>query len=107
MLMTALDRDEYTGSKINGVTVRIKDQAALAFLLLKDGTTRALHGDKDNGDLFKPKALLPEEQRDLQIEHLKAWYKKHEGNLSWDARRKRLVVKPDLELLFAAETVDT
>lgn len=97
VLIAAMERSDKTGATINDIEIRIKDAAASAFVLLRQGT------DKGGGGLFSlftPKQpelfnqLEPDaSKRDAQIESLQTWYKSNKDKLAWDSKRGRLVVK--------------
>ena len=81
---------------INDVKVRIKDQAAVAFVVLRDGTDdrfwgRFVHVDPSVFNMVEPDAS----KRDAQIEVLKGWYAKHRGRLGWDAKKNRLKLQTE------------
>lgn len=89
VLIAAMDRED----SANGA-LRIKDNAAKAFAVLRQGT------DGDFGGRFvqvDPKLFNEREpdesKRDVQIQAHKAWYEKNKGKLEWDSKKGRLVVK--------------
>ncbi len=93
ILMTAMDRKEYTGATVNDVKVRIKDNAARAFVLLREGSLespgRFASVDPKLFDQDEP----DEKKRDAQITALKQWYEQNKGKLIWDSAKRKLTVK--------------
>jgi hypothetical protein len=93
-LVAGMERAEYTGGSINDVEIRIKDSAAKALVLLREGPGDGF-GDRFaevNPELFNE--LEPDEaKRDAQIEALKEWYREHKEGLTWDAKNGRLALK--------------
>ena len=94
VLIAAMGRDGYTGGSGNNIKIRIKDAAAKAFVLLREGTDNPFSGRffRVDSELFNE--LEPdEEKRDAQIKALIEWYEKNKVNLSWDSKKGRLSVK--------------
>lgn len=94
VLIAAMDRGEYTGRTVNDIKIRIKDSAAKAFVLLKEGTKGRFGGRFVNVDLKVFNELEPDEaKRDVQIRGLKDWYERNKSRLTWDSKERKLVVK--------------
>jgi hypothetical protein len=93
-LIAGMERSDYTGGSINNVKTRIKDSAAKAFVLLRDGKTGPFGGRFLQVDPKSFNELEPDEaKRDAQIRSLKEWYEQNKGRLTWDSKKQRLVVK--------------
>jgi hypothetical protein len=92
MLITAMDRNEYTGATVNDVKVRINDSAARAMVLLREGASdspgRFASVDPKMFDQVEP----DEKKRDEQIDALKKWYEENKDRLVWDAQNQKLGV---------------
>lgn len=94
VLIAAMGRPDYTGGSINDIKIRIKDTAAKAFVLLKEGTGDLFPGRFVEVDPKLFNELAPEEgKRDAQIKALIEWYEVNKAELSWDSKKGRLVVK--------------
>ena len=96
VLVAAMGRDEYTGGSINDIKIRVKDSAAKAFVLLKEGTDDPYGGRFARVD---PKVFneleLDENKRDEQIKALKDWHEKNKSRLIWDSQKNRLATRGD------------
>jgi len=95
VLIAAMNRSDYTGGTINNIKIRIKDSAAKAFALLKEGTDDRFGGRfvRIDPDVFNE--VEPDEaKRDAQIEALKEWYEKNKDRLVWDSKKGKLALKP-------------
>jgi hypothetical protein len=92
ILMTAMDRNELTGATVNDVKVRIKDAAARAMALLREGAGdspgRFASVDPKLFDQVEP----DEKKRDAQINALKQWYEANKDRLIWDEQNHKLGV---------------
>ena len=94
VLIAAMGRADYTGGSINGIKICIKDSAAKAFVLLREGTDDPFSGRFVEVDPKLFNELEPDEgKRDAQIKSLNDWYEKNKSKLSWDSRKNRLAVK--------------
>lgn len=93
-LFAAMSRSDETGGTYNDAEVRIKDQAAVAFVLLRDGTDDPFPGNYPSIDSkqFDISATMASD-RDRQIETLKQWYTQNKDRLIWDVAKKRLAVR--------------
>ena len=93
ILVTAMDRNEYTGATVNDVKVRIKDSAACALVLLREGSGdspgRFASIDPKLFDQNEP----DEKKRDAQIDALKKWYEENKDRLIWDSKNRKMTVK--------------
>ena len=93
VLIAAMERADYTGGSINDTKTRIKDSAAKAFALLKEGKKGPFGGRFAEVD---PKAFNESEpdeaKRDPQIRALKDWYDGNKGKLVWDSKNKKLAL---------------
>ncbi len=92
--MAALNRAEFTGGLYNDTKVRIKDEAAQALVLLRDGTEDPFPSiwptiDSKHFDITAPQ----ESVRDKQIEVLKDWFATNADKLAWSSEKRRLVLK--------------
>ena len=92
ILMLAMDRNEYTGATVNDVKVRIKDSAARALVLLREGAGdspgKFASVDPKSFDQVEP----DEKKRDAQIDALKKWYEENKERLVWDAQNHKMTV---------------
>lgn len=93
ILIGAMDRTEETNMTINDVKFRIKDQAAVAFVVVRDGTDDPFGGrfvrvDPNVFNMVEPDAS----KRDTQIAVLKQWYAEHQSRLAWDEQKHRMKV---------------
>jgi len=107
VLRAAMERSESIGEGIGrsgggksvSVEPRIKDIAANAFVVLRDGARDRFGGwppariDEKVFNIYEP----DEKKRDAQIEKLKEWYDKNKDRLSWDEKRRRLKLTPESE----------
>jgi hypothetical protein len=94
IFVAAMDKADYTGGSINDIKMRIKDVAATAFVLLREGTDD--HGKRKFVEVDRRlfNQLEPDEsKRDAQIEELKRWYEKNKDKLAWDSKQNRLTIK--------------
>lgn len=94
LLVAAMDRDVPTDGSINGVEIRIKDSAAQSLARLRQGLDDPSVGFSSvDPELFNQ--LEPDvKKRDEQIAALKGWYQENKDRLVWDAKQRKLVVKP-------------
>ena len=94
VVIAAMERSEYTGLVVNDIKIRIKDCAAKALVLLRDGAKDRFGGRFAQVD---PKAfdeLEPSEaKKDAQILALKQWYDENKDKLIWDSKNRKLAVK--------------
>ncbi len=94
LLVAAMGRADEAGGTINGIKIRVKDTAAKAFIVLRDGTK-----DRFGGRFFQvdPKVfneLDPDAaERDKQIEALRQWYEKNKDHLAWNSQANKLDLK--------------
>lgn len=110
VLISAMDRNDRLGarsSKADGLSLimygkgapgaefRIKDAAATAFVVLRDGQIgrhpRSLFPTVDPE--FFDQTDPDQSKRDRQIKALKDWYADHKDQLIWDAQKQRLATK--------------
>ena len=94
VLIAAMGRADYTGGSINNIKIRIKDSAAKAFVLLREGTDDPFPGRFVEVDPKLFNELEPDEgKRDTQIKALREWYEANKERLSWDSKKNRLAIK--------------
>jgi hypothetical protein len=92
-LVAAMGRAEETGGSSNGVKTRVKDLAANAFAVLRDGSGKYPgRFARANPESFN-EADPSEAKRDAQIRALVEWYEKHRSKLFWDLTNRRLEVR--------------
>jgi hypothetical protein len=94
VLAAAMDRADYTEMTINDVKMRVKDTAAHAFALMKEGAKDSFRGRfaEPSRTLFN--RLEPDvAKRDAQITALKQWYEQNKEHLTWDPKKGRLALK--------------
>ena len=93
VIAAGMERDDPTSMMINNVQVRIKDQAALAFVVLRDGAADSFGGrfvevNPSVFDMVEPDAS----KRDAQIKALLEWYRENRSSLSWNEEKNCLKV---------------
>jgi hypothetical protein len=95
LLVAALDRKDVTSGSINDVKIRLKDSAAKSLALLRQGWDERFGGRfvQIDSKLFN-ESEPDEAKRDAQIAALKTWYEENKDNLEWDAKARKLRVKP-------------
>jgi hypothetical protein len=92
VFLEGLKRGETTKYEVGTVRQRIKDKAAIALAVLKNGGDvfgPFVHVDKKTFNDAEPDPA----KRDAQIADLRAWYEKHNGRLEWDQKIGKLRVK--------------
>ena len=92
VVIAAMKRPEYTSGTTNGIKIRIKDIAAKAFIVLRDGNkdrypSRYPHVDPAIFNETEPDEM----KRDAQISGLVEWYEEKKSKLSWDVQNRKLV----------------
>ncbi len=93
VLIAAADRRDETGGSTNDVKTRMNDVAAVALVLMRNGTEDPFPGSSPRVDPTFFDVSDPEvASRDRQIEALKAWYETNKDHLRWSPEKKRLVV---------------
>ena len=96
VLIAAMDRGDFSGGTINGIKVRIKDAAATAMVLLREGNKDSFGGRFVEVDAKFFNQLEPDEhKRDVQIKDLQDWYAKNKDRLAWDSKANKLAIKPE------------
>lgn len=93
VLAAGLERDEETGMTINNVRLRIKDQAALGLVVMRDGAESGSGGRfvRVNPQIFDH--LQPDvAKRDSQIAAIKKWYEENRQKIGWDPTKFRLTL---------------
>lgn len=94
VLIAAMDRGAYTGGTFNNTKLRVKDIAAKAMIVLREGNSSPFGGRFVEVD---PKFFNQDEpdeaKRDEQIRAIQDWYAVNHERLVWDAEKKKLAVK--------------
>jgi hypothetical protein len=94
VLVAAMERADYTGGSINNIPIRIRDSAAKALALLKEGAEGQFRGRFAEVDPDVFNELEPDEaKRDAQIKTLKQWYDENKERLVWDSEAGKLALK--------------
>jgi hypothetical protein len=94
VLIAAMGRSDYVEGTPDGSKTRVKDLAAKAFVILKNGMEGATFARMAvvNPLDFSEKEPDPA-KRDSQISALREWYNRNQNNLVWDSERHRLEVR--------------
>lgn len=98
MLIAAMDRAAPVDEKDPQNNLRVKDQAAMVFALMKGHAKELMPGFVDGRFLEIDPAVFDQEEsdsakRDTQIEALKTWYEENKDNLVWNSDAHKLDVK--------------
>lgn len=92
VLIAGMNRADAAGETVNDNPLRVKDMAARAFAMMRQGLgseRRFFNVKPELFNQFEPDVR----KRDAQIDALKHWYQEHKDRLQWDSSSRKLVIK--------------